>query len=387
MPNVIVVGGGIIGCACAYELARNGASVMLLERADLAAGASGRNHGLLLSPLDPALVPMAAASLTLYDEIREGSPLDFNLDPSPIGFLIVALDGSEAPAARAEAEAAMACGVGGERLDGSDVGRLEPSLAPGLAEGWLLEDGRRVDPARLTVALGLLAGRHGADVGRNVVARALFEDGGRVRGVVSDDGLIPADAVVIAAGPSTGSLLRPLGIDLGVTGARGWLVQVAPEVPLLSRLVSRAGWHVPREESAQPPQRASQVAAAYAEPVVGTLLQPNLDGTMLAGGSRQPVVTPEPEDPAVPQRILREAIRLLPAMAEAPVLSSWWGIRPMSPDGRPIVGQLREGLFVATGHGGQGVILGGGTGRLIASMVLDQPLPFDPDPLSPDRFR
>src|SRR2546422_7814563 len=110
-PRVIVVGGGIIGCACAHELARRGARVMLLERAELAAGASGRNHGLLLAPLDPVMVPMASASSALYEQIQEGTPLPFNLDPTPLGFLVVAADEAETPAARAEAEAAAACGI------------------------------------------------------------------------------------------------------------------------------------------------------------------------------------------------------------------------------------------------------------------------------------
>jgi D-hydroxyproline dehydrogenase subunit beta len=192
--------------------------------------------------------------------------------------------------------------------------------------------------------------------------------------------------VVVAAGPWSGSLLRPLGIHLPVTGARGWLVHVAPGQPILSRLVNRAGWHVLGEESGLSPRSAGEVAAAYPEPDLGTLLQPNADGTLLVGGSRQPVVTSEPEDPAVPQRILREAIRLLPGMADAPVVSAWWGIRPMTPDGRPIVGKLRDGLWLATGHGGQGVILGGGTGALVASMVLGEEPPFDPEPYAPDRF-
>jgi glycine/D-amino acid oxidase-like deaminating enzyme len=387
MPNVIVVGGGIIGCACAHELARRGAHVMLLERAELAAGASGRNHGLLLAPLDPVMVPMAAASTALYEEIQERSPLTFNLDPAPIGFLVVATNDAEAPAARTEAEAAAACGVRIEQIDDSVIHDLEPELGPGLATGWLLEDGRRLDPAALTVAFGLAAGRHGADVGRHITARVLLHDGDRVRGVITDEGPIPADAVVVAAGPWTGSLLRPLGIDLPVTGARGWLVHVSPKRTVLRRIVNRAGWHVTGEEWGMASRSAKELIAAYPDPDVGTLLQPNPDGTMLVGGSRQPAVTAEPEDPTVPQRILRAAIQLVPALADATVLSSWWGIRPMTPDGRPIVARLRDGLFVATGHGGQGVILGGGTAQLVASMVLSERPPFDPAPFSLHRFR
>jgi glycine/D-amino acid oxidase-like deaminating enzyme len=83
---------------------------------------------------------------------------------------------------------------------------------------------------------------------------------------------------------------------------------------------------------------------------------------------------------------VRGAIRLVPSLADARVRSAWWGVRPMTPDERPVVGRLADGLSVATGHGSEGVILGAGTGRLIASQVLGQDPPFDPAPFDPRRF-
>jgi len=68
------------------------------------------------------------------------------------------------------------------------------------------------------------------------------------------------------------------------------------------------------------------------------------------------------------------------------VLSAWWGLRPMTPDGRPVVGQVAPGVIVAAGHGGQGVILGGGTGRLVASLVTGSEPPFDGSSFDPARF-
>jgi glycine/D-amino acid oxidase-like deaminating enzyme len=99
------------------------------------------------------------------------------------------------------------------------------------------------------------------------------------------------------------------------------------------------------------------------------------------------VVTPEPEDPGVPPRLIKEAIRLVPSLSEAGVLGAWWGIRPVTPDGRPVVGMVADGLSVATGHGSLGVILAAGTARLIAATILDELLPFSPEPVSPDRLR
>ena len=81
-----------------------------------------------------------------------------------------------------------------------------------------------------------------------------------------------------------------------------------------------------------------------------------------------------------------QAVRLVPALADAPVLSTWSGVRPVSPDERPMLGWVREGLFVATGHGSEGVILGAGTAELVAALVLGTEPPVDPAPFDPARF-
>jgi glycine/D-amino acid oxidase-like deaminating enzyme len=385
--EVVVVGGGVVGCAAAYELARKGARVTLLERSELAAGASGRNHGLLLSPLDPALVPMARETTLTYDEIDDLAPVPLRLDPAPIGFLLAAgRDRAERAAGLEEAEAAAGCGVSVEHLDPSAISGLEPALAGDLAEGWLLHDARRLDPASLTVSLALMARAHGAQVRTHLTTRALAVSGDRVDGVITDEGPMRADTVIVAAGPWSPSLLRPVGCVLPVSGARGWLVHLVPPKPVVSRLVGRAGWHVPPSTEPVPAASARDMAEGRTSLDAGVLLQPNRDGSILVGGSRQPVITPEPEDPSVPRRLLEEAIRLAPPLAEAQVLGAWWGVRPVTPDGRPIVGAVGDGVLVAAGHGSLGVILAVGTAKLLAATVLDEPVPFEPGPFDPGRF-
>jgi D-hydroxyproline dehydrogenase subunit beta len=384
--GVVVVGGGVIGASCAYALARNGIRVTLIERSELAAGASGRNHGLLLHPTDPVLVPLARATFALYDELAAVAPLPLRLDPEPIGFLLVAGErASERAAGRAQAEDAATCGVPVRPLDADDLRDVEPDLAPDLVEGWLLEDARRLDPAALTVSLALLAAEAGADVRRHTTVRALLSRGDRVRGVATDRGQIEADAVVIAAGPGSGALLRGAGVILPTAAARGWLVHLGPGRGGPRRLVERAGWHPLPEEEAVPPLRADALAGGGAGADVGTIVHPAVDGTFLAGGSRQHAA--EPGDGTVPARIARGAVDLFPGLAGAPVLASWWGVRPMSPDGRPLIGGVREGLIVATGHGSQGVILGGASGSLVASILLGEAPEIDPAPFDPRRFR
>ncbi len=116
-------------------------------------------------------------------------------------------------------------------------------------------------------------------------------------------------------------------------------------------------------------------------------MHPHRDGrSVLVGSSRQTWLTPEPADTDVVPRLLAAAIQIVPALARAELLSSWWGVRPLSPDERPFVGPVREGLHVATGHGSEGVILGAGTAQLVACQLADEKPPFDPSPFEPLRF-
>jgi len=380
---VVVVGGGIIGAACADEFTRRGVSVTLLERDELASGASGRNQGLWVPPEDPALHQIASRSLARYLEIADEAPLPIGIDARPIGTVFVAVDEAALGAAKDTLAAISAGGFAVSELDDRALVAAEPGLARDLAAAWFIDAGHRLDPAALTIALALLAASRGAVIRHHLSARALMTDGDRVTGVVTDEGKIEGDEVVVAAGPWSPGLLEPLGFRLPVVGVRGWLVRVDPGEPLVRHLVRTA-------------ERNGPVGAARVGDIArsglptsdgyGSTVHPYDDGTALIGSSRGAWLTPEPEDPSVPRRLLTGAIRIVPRLADAAMVSSWWGLRPMTPDERPMIGRLGDGLVVATGHGSEGVINGAGTAELVASVVLGERPPFDASPLDPLRF-
>jgi D-hydroxyproline dehydrogenase subunit beta len=377
MPDVVIVGGGIIGATCAWELARRGASVTLLERDELAAGASGRNQGWLVEPDDPRNEPLHEPTLAMFQEAAERAPVPIWIDAEPIGHLQVELPGDEVDPPPGDVE-----------LGPSELLRTEPGLAPTVVRGWLADrGGRRVDPKAITVGLALLAAEAGATIRHHLPARALLDQGARVTGVVTDDGIVSADHVVVAAGPWSGELLGSIGVSLPSSSARGWIVRLAPTEPCIRHLVERAGWRGSafRAGAAAQPTAGSFIEARL-DAVGGALLNPHPDGTVLVGSSREPVVGPDPVDPDVVRRQVADAIELIPSLAAAEVRSAWWGLRPMSPDDRPMIGRARDGLIVASGHGSEGVTLAGGTAQLVASIVLDIPSPFDPAPFDPLRF-
>jgi glycine/D-amino acid oxidase-like deaminating enzyme len=393
MPEVIVVGGGIVGTTCAYELARRGATVTLLERDELAAGASGRNLGYLDTSKDPVLAPIARRSLERYREVAAESPTPFFLDSDPIGTLAVTLDEDEVDDLRAWAEAAEAVGVGVERVEGVELPELEPELAPEVLEAYLLDEGHRVDPAALTVAFASLASANGARIRHHLPARRLLERSGRITGVVTDDGVVEADVVVLAAGPWSTAIVRPLGIALRVAGARGWLVHAAPQRPLVHRWIQSGARRlleglVDAAEREPDPLVVSvrDFGAGTQSHDVSPMIQPAPDGSILAGTSREPSLATDSYDLSVARTIASQAARLIPALADAPVVATWSGVRPVSPDERPLIGRVLDGLVLATGHGSEGVILGAGSAELTAAIVLNEPCPFDPAPFDPLRF-
>jgi glycine/D-amino acid oxidase-like deaminating enzyme len=232
------------------------------------------------------------------------------------------------------------------------------------------------------VALATLAGRHGAEVRHHLQVRALRADGDRVTGVVTDDGTLEADAVVVAAGPWSPSLLESLGVTLPIVAVRGWLIRIAPREPELVRhIVERVGWTGHAE-----PVTAAEVAGGPALAAIGAALHPAPDGTVTCGSSWQPALTPEPEDASVPARIASMVRRVVPALEHAEFRGSWWGLRPMTPDDHPIIDRVRDRLVVATGHGALGVILAAGTAELVAAHVLGSPAPFDAERFRAGRF-
>jgi D-hydroxyproline dehydrogenase subunit beta len=391
MPDVVIVGGGIIGAACAHELASRGASVTLLERDHLAAHASGRNQGLWLLPDDDVNVPMARASLEVYRTIAAEAPIDVRLDDGPVGSVLAASNASEVRLAEDAVARARRHGFEVDDISGpAEIRDTEPGLTRNLAGAWLVHAGHRLDPGALTVALALAAAERGAEIRHHVHARGLLQRGASTAGVVTDDGVVEATTTIVAAGPWSSPLLEQTGVHLPIIGARGWLVRVAPRVPhLLSHLVEAPGPHAALRNTQPPswPEAAVVIRDGAPGDELGALLHPHRDGrTIVIGSTRQIWLTPEPPEARIVGRLLAAARDLVPAIDEAAVQSSWWGLRPLTPDERPLVGAVREGLHVATGHGSEGVILGAGTAQLVAAQLAGEAAPFDAAPFDPMRF-
>jgi sarcosine oxidase subunit beta len=406
--DVVVVGGGIIGCGIAAELASRGVSVVLVERSQIGAGASGRNHGLIFRPEEPELGHLARVSLGMYAALAEESSIDLSLDRTSPGLLIVAREESDWPAAEREAAAEARAGAAVQRLDEAALREAEPALAPGHPGGFLIDDGFRVDPAALTLAYADRARAAGAQIWTNTEVKQILLGAGAVRGVATDAGVLTAPTVVNAAGPWAPKLARTSGAEcpaVPIGGVRGWLLLTEARPGLMHHLVVSAGWHLAPGAPGPGKVTVGSLAdeATTRDRQLGSLVQQNRDGRILLGGSREHALSEEPlgadVGPAagggeadggagVIGEIARRAAALVPALRDLGVTGAWSGVRPTSPDSFPIIGWVPgiDGLFVAGGHGGAGVVLGGGSARLAAQLLVGETPFTDPAPFDPARF-
>jgi sarcosine oxidase subunit beta len=391
--DVVVVGGGVIGGAVALELAGRGVGVLLLERAALAAGASGRNQGLLLPNPDPAYLGLFHESVAAHRRLAEAG-LPFDLRPVPQ--LLLGAEDDVLAAAAEEAAALAAAGFAVQRLGPGELVAAEPWLAPDLAGGFRVEGAFALDPAGVTLAWAAAARRAGATVRTHDPVRRLLVDRGRVTGVLADSGRVACGAVVLAAGPWSRALAaQGAHATLPVGGARGWLLQTDPLPWRAAHAVVEAVWPGPAGVGAQarPPTLADLAAAgpAHADPGdQGTAftLQQGLAGQAVIGASLAASLREDPERPETVRGLARRALRFAPALAQVPLAAAWSGVRPVSPDGYPIVGPLPqvEGLWAVTGHGPEGVQLAPPSARMLAQHLVGGTAAPDAAPFDPARF-
>jgi glycine/D-amino acid oxidase-like deaminating enzyme len=386
-PDVIVIGGGIVGASAAAFLAGAGARVRLVERNGLASGASGANAGAVWHPIDPVMVGLYAETLRLYRELAAASNA-FRIGERPAGLLEVSR--SEADV-RAEAAAIAA------HLPALRPEVLDPAAArdaePGLADGWWacrLELGYPVAPSSSTYAYASLAEARGATV-RAGRAATLLVDGDRVIGVDLDGLRWACGAVIAAAGPWTPALLSPGGSWAPIRPLWGVVAEV--ELPVPARHIvdeidgTTAAATVATATAGGERWTRADTADAATETPSPDLVGPSLVPTpgIASIGSTHLAAEPDPWSWVEP--ILSRAAAILPAVAEAPIRGVRACARPLSLDGRPLVGAVPglRGAFVCAGHGPWGISTGPASARMVADLVLGR-APSIPADLDPARF-
>jgi glycine/D-amino acid oxidase-like deaminating enzyme len=363
--DVVVIGGGIIGCAAAAIMADRGAKVVLVEGAAIGAGASGRNLGAIQHPFDPVLVPLYRESLTRYRALADAGFGDFELGGAPAGLLLLNRD-PDAAASQVERISAAFPELDPAFLGPDDLAVLEPSLA---GELWAasLATGHPVPPAAVTDAWAELAEVRGAWVLLGSPAHVDVTHDRAVGAVLDDGTTIAAGAVLVAAGPWSPRLVDPTGAWQPIAPTYGVTLQLrldgdAPrsiveedEVDTVNRAAAATERATDADPDADPPSLFSLASAG---------------GISTLGSTFLPV---EPDASRIEPLLLRRAAEFLPAIAGAEVIGRRMCARPQSVDGHPFIGAVGgpDRLFVCAGHGPWGISTGPASAAIAARAILD----------------
>jgi glycine/D-amino acid oxidase-like deaminating enzyme len=365
MPSsdVLIVGAGVVGAACADALTEAGLSVTVLESRFAGGGTTAAAMGHIVVMDDSeAQFALTRLSRGLWEELAPQMPR--SCEDERTGTLWVAANEAEVEHVRTKAAFYRRRGVEVEELGEKDLAREEPNLRPGLSGALRVPGDRVVYPVNAARWLLSRAVGRGARLVEGAEASAIA-----ARRVATRRGAFEAGAVVNAAGTAAPLLTQ----GLPVAPRKGHLV-ITDRYPGFCRhqlveLGYLSSAHTPAPES------------------VAFNLQPRATGQMLLGSSREFVGFDPAVNRRVRDRMIRRALEFMPGLARLSAIRTWTGFRPATPDNLPLIGRWGEapGLFVAAGHEGLGITTALGTGRLIADAILGRRSPIDPEPYSPMR--
>ena len=364
--DIIIVGAGIVGTACAAACARAGLKVLVLDRGLIGGGttAAGMGHIVVMDDSSPQF-DLTFYSRRLWQNLIPMFPADVEYDPC--GTLWVAADDEEMNVVHRKHEYYSRLGLQVEVLDGTQLARVEPNLRHGLAGALRVVDDAVVYPPCAARFLWEQARSLGAELHTNVVVRELLPEGG----VLLEDGTrISAGRSVSAAGPWSPALTP----GLPVRKRKGHLVITDRHPGFVHHQIVELGY--------------LKSAHSMSKDSVAFNIQPRKTGQMLVGSSRQFDAEDSGVDQPILDRMLRRAAEYLPNIGKLSAIRVWTGHRAATPDKLPIIGPsaVSDRIWLATGHEGLGITTSLGTGALLADMLMGKTTQISTAPFAADRF-
>ena len=364
--DIIIVGAGIVGAACALECARGGLRTLVLERGCIGGGttAAGMGHVVVMDDSEEQFA-LTNFSRQLWHELRPQLPREVEFDAC--GTLWVAADAEEMAEVDRKQKFYEQRGVRVEVLDAAGVAKAEPNLRAGMAGGLRVVDDAVICPPCAAQFLLARAKEVGAELRTGVTVKSLLLEGGVL---LADGTKIYAARSVSATGP--------------------WAPELTPGLPVRKRkghlvITDRAPGFV-RHQIVELGYLKS--AHSMGKDSVAFNIQPRITGQMLIGSSRQFDAEDSAVDQAILNRMLQRALEYLPKLGELSAIRTWTGHRAATPDKLPIIGPsvVCDKIWLATGHEGLGITTSLGTGRLLADLLLGRQSAIPTAPFAPARF-
>ncbi|GAA2804396.1 FAD-binding oxidoreductase [Saccharopolyspora taberi] len=372
--RIVVLGAGVVGSACARELAAGGFEVVVVDRHRPAGATTAHGEGnvLVSDKADGPELRLARLSRRLWPEVL--AELDADIEWDPKGGIVVATTDAGASDLAAFAAGQRAAGVTAEPLDPADLAAAEPHLTREVAAAYHYPEDAQVQPVAAATALLSAAIEAGTTLRTGCEVTGAITRGGRITGVRTSQGDVRADAVVNAAGPWSGEVSAALGAPVDVRPRRGEVLVTTPLPPTVFHKVYDADY-------------VGAVGSSDAALQTSAVVESTRGGTLLLGSSRRQVGFDDRMRPHVLSAIASRALRLFPGLAGVPVMRAYGGFRPYVPDHLPLIGEDPRipGLWHSTGHEGAGIGLSVGTARVLHDLISGRAPEIDAEPFRVDR--
>lgn len=381
--DVIVIGGGIIGCSVAWQLEKLGKQVLVLEKLDLASGSAGATDGVVgYHTKKPGLqMDLAVQSIamfnTLKDELGEDVEFDF-----AAGGMEPAEDKVQWDILSAMAEEQRKSGVDIRMISAEEACTLEPNLARDIYGAMYCPTSGKVNPLKLIMAYARAAKRLGAVIQTHTDVLGILTENGRVKGVHTDKGDYYADVIVNACGSWAGKVAALAGMDLPIKPRKGQLAVTEPVGFFMKATIQCARYNIIKFR----PEMIKDESVIR----LGSSLsiEQTENGGMIIGGTREFAGYEKENTFEAIEVMMQRAYRFFPALENVDVIRFFSGFRPYTPDGMPLLGETAplKGFYMAAGHEGDGIALSPITGKLLAEQIVLGKTSFNIDAFSPNRF-
>lgn len=381
--EVVVIGGGAVGTAVTCFLARAGMDVALVERGEYAWGSSRRCDGHIATYDSPPghFSRLCKLGSELFDVLLPELEYDIQLDRTGIAVLVD--DEADLAAAIKNYEGKKAEGVLVEFWDRDELRHRAPMVADHVVGCLNFAGDGSLNPMRLAFSLADLAQKRGAKLYPRTTLTGIRTANGTVTGIDTNNGSFSTKKIVLAGGVWTPAMASMAGVSVPVRPRQGQILVTERQKGFPNISFGEFGYM-----AAKAGHKRHGVTSVMEDNGVALVFEPTAGGTIILGSSRRFVGMNTEPDPTVIKAIAQRAVTFFPTLGRANAIRSYAGLRPITPDGKPIISPTPvEGLYVATGHEGNGIGLSLVTGQLVAQMLSDVPPCIELEPLRLDRFK